>query len=315
MASLGAGLALVLRTWPFLLLRIAVFFGIAAAFVVAVRGGGELGWAMGAVAGPEGRPPGAFWGAIGGAVLIVSLLRWLREYLLYLLRAGHVAAMVLLLERRTPAPRGQVSEAIDLVQRRFRGMAALVAIERLVRGALAALPAAVAPGAKLPRDGSPTVSAALNLLLRPALGFMPDVVLARTLRAASANPWASARDALLFLAQNESLLRSALLLGLAAYAATLAIFLLALASAGSLAAAHPGDSAPVAILLAAIFAWSFKQAFIEPVMIAATVHALTHAERARPGPTWDEKLTAASEEFRELKARAASTRATRRADA
>src|SRR5688572_22778223 len=93
--SIGTSLSLVLRTYPFMLIRAAVYFGIAAAFVVAAGGGAGIGWATGALAGITGRAPGAFWGAIAGMAVVGLMLWWLREYVLFLVRAGHLAAMVL----------------------------------------------------------------------------------------------------------------------------------------------------------------------------------------------------------------------------
>jgi hypothetical protein len=199
--SIGASLALVLRTWPFLLVRAAVYFGIAAAFAVAAGGGAGIGWAIGALGGPAGRVPGAFWGAMAGIAAVALMLRWLREYLLYLVRAGHVAAMMLVLDgERPPAALGLIGQSVALVQRRFRDMATLVAIERLVRGALGHLIALADPAARLLPAGATLSTAPLNSILRRALGCLPDMVLARPLRAAAGNPWRETRDGLLHLA-------------------------------------------------------------------------------------------------------------------
>jgi hypothetical protein len=64
--SIQTSARLVLRTLPFMLLRVATYFGIAAAFVVAGGGGAGIGWGVGALAGPSGRLPAAFWGTVAG---------------------------------------------------------------------------------------------------------------------------------------------------------------------------------------------------------------------------------------------------------
>jgi hypothetical protein len=79
--------------------------------------------------------------------------------------------------------------------------------------------------------------------------------------------------------------------------------------ASALAQAYPGGTAPIALLFAAIFAWSFKLALIEPLVVASTLQAYFGAtERQSPDPEWDAKLTEASEHFRELRVRGLGAR-------
>ena len=302
---IGTGAALVLRTFPFLLIRAAVYFGIAAAFVVSAGGGAGIGWAIGAVGGPAGRAPGAFWGALGGLAFVGVMLWWLREYLLYLVKAGHVAAMVRN-ARIAPAGFGQIGHALSIVQGRFRAAGILSSAEQLVQGAIGTLiekadmPASVLPaGLRLP-------PAPANTILKAALRFLGEVVLARPLGTASKNPWPETRDALILLAQNQSvLLRRATLLSAAAYGVTFVVFIVALIPASAFAAAFPGGPGAITILLAMIFAWSVKQALIEPFLIAMMIVEVSRATAGQsPDPDWDAYLTQESEHFREIKARA-----------
>jgi hypothetical protein len=85
--EIGHALALMGRTLPFILLRIAVYGGIAIAYVLATGAGAGLGWAIGGVGGPEARSlvmltpaaaiaflfPGG-WAAIG--VVFALLFTW-----------------------------------------------------------------------------------------------------------------------------------------------------------------------------------------------------------------------------------------------
>ena len=306
--SIAAAGRLVLRTFPFMLLRAAVYFGIAAAFAVAVGGGAGIGAGLGSLAGPAGRAPGSFWGAAGGFAFIALLLWWLREYLLYLVEIGHAAAMALALDRVPPPPRqGRIAAAMTAVQRRFREAETLSAAERLVRGTLGNMIAAfdtlaslLPPGIEPPRNLS-------DPALRASFGFVGKAVLARTVRRTARNPYSDLQDSLILLAQNHAvLLRNAALLAAAAHAATFAVFLLSLIPAFELARAYPGGSGLIAVSLAAVFAWCFRRAAIEPFAVAAFLELYWRATGGQePEPDWDAKLAEISGPYREVKAVAA----------
>jgi hypothetical protein len=314
--SIGGSATLVLRTYPFMLIRAAVYFGISAAVVVAAGGGAGFGWAIGAIGGVSGRAPGAFWGAIAGCALVALLLWWLREYILFLVRAGHVAAM-LLADDEPPAPAAQgiVGQALALVQQRFREIRTLLAIERCVHGSLASFVAIVDPAANVLPAEARSLAGPINATLGASLGFLTDVVLAKPLSTRRGNAWSEARDGVLLLAQTRNVtMRNALQLAAISWCITFVIFLIALTPASSFAQAHPSGGGPITLLFAGIFAWSCKQAFIEPFVIGSMLQAYLRAIAGqRPDPGWDASLTEASEPFRELKARATgSSRASRR---
>jgi hypothetical protein len=109
-------------------------------------------------------------------------------------------------------------------------------------------------------------------------------------------------------------MRNAVFLAAGAFAASVAVFFVALIPATALAQAYPGGSGLITILLALIFAWAVKQALIEPVVVAAFLDLYMRvAEGQTAEPDWDAKLVETSEQFREIKARAAPpSRGTRR---
>jgi hypothetical protein len=311
---LHASGVLVARTYPFLALRMAVYFGIAAAFTVAAGGGASLGWAVGAIAGVSGRVPGAFWGAIAGIAVVALMLHWLREYLLFLVKAGHLGAIVRMLDRRPGADGiGQLGPAIDAVQRGFRGIDELLAIDRLVGGALndfAAQKSARTLGwtdARLP----PSL---IGIARRVAFACMREIVLASILRAPGRNAWREARDALVLFAQNHLLLlKPALVLAAATYCAAFLAFLIALLPARALAQNLPGDPVVIALILAIIYAWCFRQALLVPLASAALLLIYIRATADQsPDAEWESKLAGTSPHFRELTTRGGTRRGDRR---
>ena len=314
--SIAAAGALILRTFPFMLLRAAVYLGIAAAFVVAAGGGAGIGWGIGALAGTHGRVPGAFWGAIGGLAFIGCMLWWLREYLLYLVEASHAAAMAIAIDGTQPPPGlSRIPAAMTAVQRRFPDVGVLFSAERLVQGTISRLVAVLdtldsmlPAGISVPRNLS-------DAIFPKALGFVGKVLLARAVLGSAREPWPSLQDALVLLAQNHGILmRNAVFLAAGALATSIAVFFFALIPAAVLAQAYPGGSGLITILLALVFAWAVKQALIEPVVVAAFLDLYTRVTQGQTAePDWDTKLVEISEQFREIKARATPpSRSTRR---
>lgn len=307
--SIETSRSLVLRTAPFLLIRVAVYFGIAAAFVVAAGGGAGIGLGIGTLAGPAGRAPGAFWGAIAGLAFVGGMYGWLRESILYLVRAGHVAAMAAALAaKKRTGNSGRVSQAMNLVQQRFRDIGVLFEMNRLVQNTVAAM--ASLPGVRgssLPA-GIQASPALTGIVLRGTNGFLNEIVLARLFRLTTKNVWAGTRDTLVLVAQNHVLvLPQAMRLAAIVYGAVLAIFLISFIPAAALARTFPGEPTAIAFPLAAIFAWSVKQALLDPVAAALLLPGAFRAiEDQSPDPDWEAALAEVSQDFSEIKARAAA---------
>jgi hypothetical protein len=301
---------LLLRTAPFLLIRLAVYFGAAAAFVVAAGGGAGIGAAIGTLVGSGGRAPGAFWGGIAGLGFIGLMLWWLREYLLFLVRASHLAAMTLALDRKRAAGgAGSLGHALDLVQQRFRTVERLSDVDRLTRAALADMIRIPEFADGLLPPAARSSAGALRALFRLVFGFVADVLIARQFRSAAREPWPRARDALTLFAQNHRpLMRNAAAIAVFTHGTAFMVFLVGLLPAAMIARALPGNLALMMLPLAAIMAWSVKQAVLDPLAVASMLQAyFSTAEGDSPDTDWDVALTRVSEHFREIKARAVAT--------
>src|SRR5690606_28106644 len=87
--SLARTLGLMARTSPFILMRMAVYFGITIAYLVATGTGAGIGYGVGHIS----DDPAAFgiWGGVAGFAVVSIAVYWIREYLLYILKAGHIA--------------------------------------------------------------------------------------------------------------------------------------------------------------------------------------------------------------------------------
>lgn len=309
--SIATTFGLVLRTWPFVLLRLAVYAAIAVGFVLGTGVGVGAGWAIGLAFSGDGPITGALIGGLCGLAVVFGVLWWVRQYLVYMIKAGHVAAMDALLRGGAiPGGQAQIAYAVAMVRARFLEVNVLFAIDLLIRGAVRALVGLLnmltgwIPGFR-------TLNDFLNAVLRVALGLVDEVILAYIIRREDDPPAEAARDGLVLYAQNAGpLIRNAVWIALFEYAAAALIFLFLLGPAIGLAYALPGGLTGFGVVFAFVAAWALKAALIEPLAIAALLQAYDLAIRGQmPDPEWTARLDGASSAFRDLAARAPRPRA------
>src|SRR5690606_5264965 len=137
--SFGRVLAMMGQTAPYVILRLLVYFGIAVGFVLVTGTGAGVGYGIGAF-GDEGfQASTAFWGGAIGFGLSTGLLYLAREYLLYLVKAGHIAVLVELIDGRAlPGGKGQIAYGTEIVRGRFAQVGVRFAMARLVPGGIRA---------------------------------------------------------------------------------------------------------------------------------------------------------------------------------
>lgn len=306
--NIGHALGAMIKTAPFVIFRIIIYVGIAVAYVLAVGVGAGIGYGIGSI----GDEPGgfAFYGGLFGFGIVSAALYWAREYLLYLVKAGHVAVLVEHFDGNAlPGGRGQIEHAQAVVKERFAEASVLFGVDRLIKGILRALNRLVMSVATfLPIPGLRELAGFVNKILNVSLTYTDEIILAYNIRTRSENPWDSSKDALILYAQNYKVIaKNAVFLLLFMYAVSLFIFLIILAPVGALMALFPGSVGGVSFIIALVFAWALKAALLEPLAIAALMQVYFKAiEGQVPNPEWDQKLTAASNKFRDLKDKAAA---------
>jgi hypothetical protein len=242
---------------------------------------------------------------------VVSVaLYWAREYLLYLVKAGHIAVLVKLMDgEQLPTGKGQIAYAQGVVRERFAEASSLFLMDQIVKGVLRAVNGMLMTIAfLLPIPGLDGLMRLVRRVLTLSLTYVDEIILAYNLRTHSDNPWASSKDALILYAQNyKGMLKNALFLMLIQYGLALVIFLVIVGPVAALASLLSQGLAAWSVVIAIVFAWSFKAALLEPFAIAALMQAYFKIiEGQKPNPDWDEKLTGLSARFRELKDKAAT---------
>lgn len=306
--SIGGTLAIMARTWPFIVLRLIVYFGSTLAYVLGTGASAGLGWGVGHIfadGGPEGT---AFWGGVVGFSLVSIVLYWLREYILYVVKAGHIAVMVHLIDGRdVPGGQGQIAYARQVVTERFVEANLLFVMDQLVKGAIRAITGLIGGiAAFLPIPGLQALVTFVNTVIRLSLTYVDEIILGRNIRIDSKNPFETARQGVVLYAQNaKTMVKNAIWLTLIMWVLTIIVFIFMIAPAGALLYYMPSQPGGWAFVFAIVLAWAIKSALLEPFAIAALMQVYFKVTAGQmPNPDWDSRLEGASKHFRELKDKA-----------
>lgn len=302
--SISTALGLMRRTAPFVFFRMAVYGGIAAAYVVVSGAGAGIGYGVGAFWDGETQLSAAMWGGIGGFGLTAGILYLLREYILYIVKAGHIAVMVELLEGNAlPAGRGQIAFARERVAERFGQTNVLFALDQMVKGVIGAITGLLEGLMSLvPIPGLGGIMAILRAFLKVAVGLLDEIVLAYCFRLRAQDAYAASRSALVLYAQNaRPMLVNAAWVTVLSWLLTALLFLVMLAPAGAIVWLMPGEFGAGVVLFALVFAWAAKAALIEPFALACMLQAYARLTAGQvPDPAWEAKLDGVSDTFRGL---------------
>jgi len=306
--EIGKALSLMGRTLPFVVFRMLVYFGIAVAYVVATGVGASVGWGIGMVGDDSFQASASIWGGLAGFGIVGVIMYWLREYILYLVKAGHIAVLVELLDGKAmPQGRSQISYAQSVVRERFVEASVLFAVDQLVKGVLAAITGLMRGILSiLPLPGIEQLAGILCAFLRIAVGLIDEVIFAYAIRTGATNPWESARSALILYGQNyKPMMKNAAWIALFVYGLSFLVFLVMLAPAMIIVYLIPGAWAAGGVIFALLFAWSVKAALLEPFAIACMLQAYFRTiEGQKPDPAWEARLDEISGKFGTLKEKA-----------
>ncbi|MCZ4352825.1 hypothetical protein O4H61_09910 [Roseovarius aestuarii] len=306
--SMGRAMGMMLRTLPFILLRMAVYFGITLGYILVTGIGAGVGYGVGGFGDESFQASTTLWGGFAGFGIFGAIMYWAREYILYIVKAGHIAVLIELIDDKPmPQGRGQIDHATAVVKERFPQASMLFVMDQLIKGVIRAITGLVRGIMTiLPIPGAQQFAGLLSAFLRVAVGFIDEVILAYAIRTQSTNAWMSAKEALVLYGQNyKVLLKNAAWLALFVYGLSFLVFLLMLAPAALVVYLMPGAWAAGGVVFALLFAWSVKTALLEPFAITCMMQVYFKViEGQQPNPEWEAKLEQLSGKFRKLKDRA-----------
>ncbi|MEQ1950879.1 hypothetical protein [Mesorhizobium sp. CN2-181] len=307
--GIGRTIGIVLRTWPFVVFRMIVYFGITLAYILVTGTAAGVGYGVGHIFGGQDGPISlGFWGGVTGFSLVTAILYWAREYMLYIVKAGHIAVMVHLIDGRdVPGGQGQIAYARQVVTARFGEANTLFLLDQLIKGALLAITGLIGGiAAFMPIPGLNTLASFVNSVIRMSMTYVDEIILGYNIRQDSTKPFRTACQAVVLYAQNgKAMIKNAIWLTVFMWVIAIVVFLSTLAPAAAVLYYMPGQIAGWGFVLAIVFTWAFSSAFIEPFCIAALMQVyFRRIEGQVPDPEWDRRLSGASKKFRELKEKA-----------
>ncbi|RUV29664.1 hypothetical protein EOB49_35165, partial [Mesorhizobium sp. M7A.F.Ca.MR.148.00.0.0] len=100
----------------------------------------------------------------------------IREYILYVVKAGHIAVMVHLIDGRDiPSGEDQIAYARDIVTQRFAEANILFVVDQLVKGAIRAITGLLGGiAAFLPIPGLSGLVSFINTVIRLSLTYVDE---------------------------------------------------------------------------------------------------------------------------------------------
>ena len=259
-----------------------------------------------------------FGGGAAAVLFVIGLgaggfgARFLREYILYLLKAGHIALVTeIVQEGKLPDGVSQTKWAKDHVMRYFKEISVLALIDQLVKGIIAVVNRRLFNVLSiLPLPGMDGLKKVVQRIVDFSLTYIDESILAYTFKTKNDNVYDAAKTGVVLYCQSwKALLKNAVALTILSYVFVVITTLIALIPIGAVAWMLPEAWAGVKFLLfilALFIGVSLKWIFFDPIASTATILTfLKQAETLTPDADWEARIESVSGKFRELKAKAA----------
>lgn len=244
-------------------------------------------------------------GGLGGSL---AAYKAFKHYVLYLMKAGHIAVMAELLSRgRLPSGTNQLAWGKDQVQSRFKDVSLMFVVDGLVKGVVNVITNMMGGlGNLIPVEAVQQLIRLLQIVVRKGAEFIDEAILARAFMLREQNVFAVAKDGTLLYAQAwKPILINAAGLALISWA-SFPVFLILFTPVGlALNAVLPQSMSFMPTVVVIALAYLGKASLGDTFALASTLATFHHETKDLvPNAEWDARLTAASDKFRELKARA-----------
>ncbi|NTW55575.1 MAG: hypothetical protein HGB20_00850 [Chlorobiaceae bacterium] len=262
---------------------------------------------------------GSIFGAGASFVLFFLLMfagglgfRLLREYVLYLLKAGHIALITeIAREGRLPSGISQTGWAKERVMKYYREVSVLALVDQLVKGVLISLNRTLFNIMNtVPIPGLDGLAAIMQRIVNFSLTYIDESVIAYTFHTGNENVFDAAKSGIIVYCQSwKALLKNSVALTLLSYVFVVITTIAIMVPLGVVSVMLPSslDIVKFALFMFALFLGiSAKWVLFDPIACTSTI--LTFLEEARttaPDPAWESKIEAVSDKYRTLKAKAA----------
>jgi hypothetical protein len=300
-AGLGTAVGLLLKTLPYIAVRLAILVGVSIATIIWF--GGTFG---GGAFLSEKVHPWLGWGWLVSGMGIYGWI-WMTvvRYSLYLIKCGHIAVLTELIttDKISSGDKGMFQHGKDVVTEKFGQVNVLFALDALITGVVNAFNRTLDfVSSILPIPGLHALTNIVEGVLRAATTYIDETIFSYNLARGEENPWRGGRDGLIYYCQNcKEILKTAAFCVVIDYVLTAIAWFVMLAPAAVLTYILPfigGWSFLVAIL----FAMNFRQAVLKPlflIMIMTKFHVSVRGQAINL--EWDERLAGISNKFGEIK--------------
>lgn len=294
------------KTKEFMLFRFLIYFGITIAYVIGTGAGAGVGSLIGKVGGNS--EAGLFYGVVGGFGIVSGVLYYVREYLLYMVKAGHIAVILKHLDgEEIPSGKGQITYAQGIVKERFKEASVLFAVDQIIKKVVRFITGMFEGIMRfLPFIPQPIVKF-ISAVVKNSMTYVDEIILAYNIRNKIDNPWEGSKTAIVLYAQNyKKFLKNAVFVTAISWILTILVMLITF---GPIAATlkltgQVGGAWP--IMIAIVASISIKAALIDPFAMTALMQVFFKVtEGQEPNPEWEAKLDKGSKKFREMKDKAA----------
>lgn len=298
---LGEAVGLVVKTAPFMAVRVGSYAVLAAGLMVYFGVIGGVAWMLGQLWSVLGVI--TFLAGVGGAFGIVH---WVTRYYFHLLRAAHTAVMTEFIVYGRGPTGSQVAHGKAEVMSRFRDTSILFAVDRLVAGIVRTVTRTVGNVMRiLPIPGLDGLRTFLNRVARYSTTYIDEAILSLAYRDREENVWKVAQDGVILYAMCwKPVLANAVVLTLLSYVQFFLFLVLLGIPALALGAVLPSLQVMLGVGVL-VGAWMLKLAVADAFSLASTLLAFHRSiEGVVPDPTWQGRLEGMTGKFKELTAKA-----------
>lgn len=305
-AGVGAAVSLLMKTMPFLLARLGVLTALTVAGIIycAVLFGGFvflgkltplLGWA---------------W-LIALGVVAGGIWRFAVRYVLYLIKAAHIAVLTELITTGSIANGNEsmFHYGKRIVTERFGEVNVMFGLDMLIDGIVGAFNRTLDWVANLlPIPGLDSVMGVVRGVLRASTTYIDETIFSYNLARGDENVYRSSKDGLIYYAQNaKEVLKVGIWAVVLDKVLTFAIWVVMLGPAFVIASFMPGWATLLGLVFASMFAADVRSAFLRPLFLTMVmVEFHTRVQNQPIHPEWDQRLSGVSDKFQELGRRAAT---------
>jgi len=303
-AGLADAFRLLMQTAPFVLARL----GVLAAMTV-----GAIVWWVLLVGGfaflARATPLLGWVWAVLLCLVAGGIWRFAARYVLYLLKAAHIAVLTELITtgRIANGNESMFHYGRRIVTERFGEVNILFGLDMLIDGIVSAFNRTLDWVANLlPIPGLDSVTSVVRSVLRASTTYIDETIFSYNLARGDENAFRSSRDGLIYYAQNSrEILKTGVWVVVVDKVFTVAIWMVMLAPAFALAYLMPGAASLATLVIASLFAANVRSAVLRPLfltMVMVKFHSLVQGQDIELG--WDQRLTTVTEKFGELKQKA-----------